>query len=507
MADSGLGMGIALQGTPRRAIDFAYSEARTRAAEARAAKASAAREDAANKKALYKIREKDFKIDPKLYHRKVMPVVTKKAKETFDQILDSYRKDPHNWQNNVQQKLLDFNSELAKYRQQSDAFFNYEKQDRTKFNVDDRVIKALGENFGDFRDLEEITGKSRGMKGYQIGNDGFWSFSPIPKVDRFAEYQAFSKDEANYNEKSAGATKTGIPGVMDITTKNIPIDERVNALKENMGQDPMVLAQILFDTPEDEIPEDVSLENPASVAKFGRAKLDEEVSKAVTPYIRKTPHNIPKEEGSDKDEENSKPKWIKKDGGWGLQVGNNIWTTKYDPSTKKYMIKVSAIKTGTGTETPSTDWVYDENGGKGTTTGDLVGFYYDAGTNSLRTSITYNEPVQPDAEADQRKPGEPPSTTESSTDKGPKYVRKYKDIGYSTETRQYILNKHGMAPWDAAKALIERNYGKKLPKIVNDPSQKTFDWGADDQEQPAQPRTMKQVGDSLKNSGYWDQVD
>ena len=501
---AGLGLGIALSGTPRRAIDYAYQSANRRQAMEAQQNAAAGKKRTLDEKALGEIREKEFKVDPKIYHRKLIPLVSKRASEVFNEVLTEYRNDPYNWQNNVQQKILGYQDELTKFKQQSDMFFDYEKQDPTKVNIDDRVIKALSNNPGDLTDLEDLYSSSKGLKGYSVGNTGFWSFSPIPKIDLRKEFEEFNRTPTNFSESRGGATSSGIPGVMNIVTNNTPIPERVTSLQESLSRNKDYLAQVVFDTPDDQIPSNVSLDDPTSVAAFGGEKIKQDIKKSITSYKRTTPHNVPKDEKTDGSV--NAQEWVKIGNGYGLKVGNSLWTVKFDDKSKKYFVSIaSKSKTGEQQDLPEMDWTYGQGGKTVTDKGKLVGFYYNDADQSLRTSISVGDKVQMEAAGG--------TTTEMVGDRKvivptdaegnalTQAARKYKDIGYSTETRQKITGEYGIDPASALTMLLKKNYNMDINgEILN---QKPFQWGTDTKSSTG-PRTTEQVGDSLSGSGFWE---
>lgn len=446
----GFGLGIGMSGTPTQAMRLSEMDAqmneRSKALEAARQQKAAEKSQAA----MNKITEQDFKIDPTKFHKFVIPDVTKDAQLTLNQIMHERETNPYNWENSVQNILLDWRGRAAQYQQQSKQFFDaQELASKGGYHVPTDFLNIINGTPGDKQALADYISKTRGFQGVNISNDGFVTYSPIKNVDTEAEWNKFQDQRAAWTEKIGKPTSSGIPGVMQVPTIHDPNMPLVEGFMQEKVNDPDYLAALMAKQDPSTIPANVNLNDKKSVSDYALTLLQQDSAKKMAPYTTTSLHNIP-EKTTKADPTNQTGRWIKmNDGTWGYSTGKAIWQITKDSNTGKY---VTVVRSMNEKESPDLELPYFAGNTAKAIKGKVSGFNYDPSTNQFRLNMI-----------ERSKTGDIDSPT---------YETNPVDIGYHRPAIKIIQGEYGGDPWTITRMLSEKNFGMKLPALGNVQNQK-----------------------------------
>jgi hypothetical protein len=461
MAEAGnYGLGIALSGEPRQALRIAEMQAQNDVAQGAAAQKAAAlkaRQEAAD---LNKISTQDFKIDPSKYHKKLAPLVSSDAKDTFQKIVDLSKTGSPNWQTSMYPLLMDYRERLKTYQDQSKVFFDYEAQDPIKFNIDPEFRKRLNANPGDLTDITEYVNATRGLKGVDVGENGFVVFNPAPKGDFNKEWGTYLSTKGAFNQTTGKPRSIG-DGLLGID-KMFSLDPvAAQAFLDDKRKDPAILQQLIWEADPATIPADVDTRNPAKLAEYGQKLFDEKAAilKKAANYSENDIRNAPEDSKA-----TIPSKYVGNGrGGFNYQTQQGIWSASYDEPQGKYWISVQmpqAKGEKMGQKELEFTRTNETTGKQEVVKGTLQGFIYDPSKKTFKTIISRKQGgdgfnfIMPDANG--AFPSQPATSYETL------------DIGWDPKIRDMLQAEFGNNnPLDVAADLLKRNYGVDVG-IVNE---------------------------------------
>jgi hypothetical protein len=502
MSEAGnYGLGIALSGEPRQALRIAEMQAQNDASQRAASQRAAALKAKQDANDLNKISTQDFKIDPSKYHKKLSPLVSKDAKETFEKIIELNKGGGPNWQTSMYPLLMDYRERLKTYQDQSKVFFDYEAQDPTKFNVDPEFTRRLNSNPGNLDDVTEYVNNTRGLKGVDVGENGFVVFNPAPKGDFNKEWSSYLGTTGAFNQTTGKPRLIG-DGLVQMTEMFKLDPVAAQAFLDEKRNDPAVLQQLIWETDPSKIPADVDTRNPAKLAEFAHKLYDErgETLKKAANYSKTETRNAPQ------DSKATTPSTYVSNGrgGYNYQTEAGIWSASYDTTQDKYWVSVQMPQVKgekAGQKELQFTRTNSATGEQEVVKGTLQGFIYDPKQKTFRTIISQKQGgdglniVMPGASA-------------------PAISYKTVDIGWDAKFRDMLQSEYGNNnPLDVAVNLIKKNYGVDVG-VVNEQYRDSYDKVIKTTKPAAggapaktitkeEDKALQATGDSLTRTGFW----
>jgi hypothetical protein len=358
--------------------------------------------------------------------------------------------------------LMDYRERLKTYQDQSKVFFDYEAQDPTKFNVDPEFRRRLNSNPGNLDDVTEYVNNTRGLKGVDVGENGFVVFNPAPKGDFNKEWGTYLNTKGAFNQTTGKPRSIG-DGLLGID-KMFSLDPvAAQAFLDEKRSDPAILQQLIWETDPSTIPADVDTRNPTKLAEYGQKLFDDKVAvlKKAANYKETDIRNAPE------DSKATTPSTYVSNGrgGYNYQTQAGIWSASYDTTQDKYWVSVQ-IPQVKGEKAGQKELQFTRtnpaNGEQEVVKGTLQGFIYDPKQKTFRTIISQKQGgdgfniVMPGVSA--------PATAYQTV-----------DIGWDPKVRDMLQSEYGNNnPLDVAANLIKKNYGVDVG-IVNEQYRDSYD--------------------------------
>lgn len=458
----GIGFGIGLGGTPTNAMRLSEKYDAYNSMYGNSSGKEANKQRAKEEAEYNRIVANDFKVDPKLYHKKLLPKVQEESAAALNAIAKAHEKDPLNGLNSVQQILQQYKGRLAEYQAQSKNFFDYESLDPNKYLIDPNITKILNSNPGNFKDLEEYAALTKGTKGLLVQPGGYAYFDPILKVDFNKYVSDFKNNPAAYSESMGKPSPSGIEGVVKIGSNFIPNPDIVKGLRQQMVDDPMVLRNLMFNQDPTTLPPDLDLTSKESVAKYRDKPVDEWISSNIKPYKKEGTINVPKTEKDPNAD--FKGKVVRVGNDVTYQVGGNIWTlTKNNKG--EYWLSVDAINKNEASGKKDMDWNYLGPSGETLQTGRLQGFRIVGDQfKAVIAQPTRGDGSETTYDVDGSNANSPTVTTKS---KAIDINRKPLNIGWNDKIRSQSVREYKGDPIDIFNILIKEKFKGQPLNVVN----------------------------------------